>query len=265
MNENTPEAFINALLVKHNVPLEAVIACAKEYGGALERMESIFDLKASNDARLLLTLPLLLVPTDADSIIKYFRNEERENQELVDTESDLNGSKTLLLSAFIYNPPFFAMAWNWCAYIRDRVRKQLERPFTVVKNMDSSHSFEFKPARRIMYRAAASGVPGFRQFGESTDFEGLGTLGQLVAEMGNRSYFQFSLDLSAIQIPRPFVMIVEFTTLKDGKSHQITLEDGSEEQEEPADIIYSKPVEGIDYSHGIEIHHAEWHPVKNNR
>jgi hypothetical protein len=255
MSENTPEFFVNELLVKHNIPLEAIIACARERGGELDLMERIFDLKTAEDARLLLALPALLVPADAGRVVDYFRREENGNPLLESSVPGDDQCTLLLLSAFVYNPAFFAMAWNWCAYIRDRSRKAMPG-FRLVKDTNSSHIIEFNPARHIEYKAAAG--LGFHTFGETSNLPGIGALAQLGDEMEGRFYLQFRLTIDSEAVPRPFAVEIEFTTLKDGERHRVRLE-GNKDNLETA-VIRSIPVEA-DYSHGIAIHRIASEPV----
>jgi hypothetical protein len=248
MSENTPEAFVNELLVKHNIPLEAVIACARERGAELDRMERIFDLETAEDARLLLALPVLLVPADADRVIDYFRKEEhgRVLPESVDPADD--GRTLILLSAFVYNPAFFGMAWNWCAYIRDRSRNAMPK-LRLAKETNSFRVIEFKPARHIEYKAAAGG--GFHTFGDETELPGIGTLAQLGDEMGGCLYLQFRLVIISELMPCPFAVEIDYTTLKDGKRYRVRLEGDGDGPDNT--VIRSIPVEA-DYTHGIAIH-----------
>jgi hypothetical protein len=248
MSENTPEAFVNELLVKHNIPLEAVIACARERGAEIDRMERIFDLETAEDARLLLALPALLVPADAGRAIDYFRKEEHDRA-LPESAAPEDDQHTLiLLSAFVYNPAFFGMAWNWCAYIRDRSRKAMPK-LQLDRDTNNSRIIEFKPARHIEYKAAAGG--GFHTFGETTELPGIGTLAQLGGEMGGRLYLQFRLVITSAPESRPFAVEIDCTTLKGGKRYRVRLE-GDRDDPDNA-VIRSIPVEA-DYTHGIAIH-----------
>jgi hypothetical protein len=248
MRENTPEAFVNELLVKNSIPLEEIIACARERGAELDRMERIFDLETAEDARLLMALPALLVPADAERVIDYFRKEE-SGRPLPESAAPEDGRYTLLLlSAFVYNPAFFAMAWNWCAYIRDRSRKAAPK-LRPVKDTNDFRVIEFTPARHIEYKAAAG--LGFHTFGETTDLPGIGTLAQLGGEMGGVFYLQFRLTITSDLVPRPFAMEIDFTTLKNGKRRRVRLEDNRDNFE--ITVIHSIPVEA-DYTHGITIH-----------
>ena len=258
---NTPAAFINMLLKKHGVPLETVVACTKEHLGKLEQMKDIYALKNSNDAELLLTLPQLLIVSEetASQIIECFKNEEPENPFLAAAQPNLEKYKVLLLSAFVYNPSFFSMAWNWCAYVQDKVRKgqakpklELVKPETNTINPDGRMIWELN--RRIDRKVAASA--GNRQFGEATHLEGIGDLYQFAEEAGESLYFQFGLSITNEQLSRPFVLEIEFTTVKDGKPHQISIEDTDEREQS----IRSMPVDDVDASLGIEIHRAAFRP-----
>jgi len=264
MAYNTAAAFINTLLKKHGISLETVVACVKEHLAELEQMKDIYTLRNSYDAELLLTLPQLLISSEetALQIIRYFKNEEIENVFLATAEPDLEKYKVLLLSAFVYNPSFFSMAWNWCAYIQEKVRKGQAKPkLELVKSEKNINHADgsriWKLNKRIDRMVAASA--GNRRFGEATHLEDIGEMYQFVEEVENRFYFQFALAITNEQLSGPFVLEVEFTTMKDGRTHTTVIK-GTDKQEQE---IWSNRIEDVDVSNGIEIHRVEYRPVKN--
>jgi len=262
MSNNYDQTSLDTLLLRHKVTITAVYNCAAINFSCLCDMEKIFDLKTAEDIKLLVTIPeLFFTKTEAQSIIAYFLEEEKSSEFLAAAEPDLEKYKILLLSAFVYNPSFFSMAWNWCVFIQGKIRKGQPKPkLELVKNEKNSRrpdgSTIWELDRRIDRKVAASA--GNRQFGEAVPLEGIGELYQFVEEVEGRYYFQFALAVTSEQLSRPFVLEVEFTTMKDGKNHKIKIEDNPDE---PEQTIWSSRVEDVDVSRGIEIHQVEFRPV----
>jgi hypothetical protein len=255
---NTADRFLNNLLVQNGISPRALLSCVSQNSDVLDSISDIFDIRNSMDAKLMLTLPYLFDADTAEDVISYFRKEQAGNSFVETAEPDVEGSKLLLLSAFVYNPSFFAMAWNWCSYVQYKAQ-HFHKPNTIATKRRSAFTHKFTPARRIVYMAAAE--VGFREFGEKTEIPDIGTLTQLGDEAGGTYYIQFKLSITSDSLPRPFIMTVEFTTLKDGQSHNIQIIDNPEKPD--ASIVRSVPVES-DYTGGIEIHSVELHQTGDN-
>jgi len=129
----------------------------------------------------------------------------------------------------------------------------------MLKKADGGYEYIFKPALKKDRKVAASS--GNHQFGESTLLEGIGELYQFAEETEGHSYFQFVLTITNKQLPRPFILEIEFATVKDGKDHKIIINDNPEE---PEQVIRSVPVKDIDITLGIEIIRIELRPTINN-
>jgi len=261
--KNTVAAFINTLLEAHEVSLEMIVACAKEHSDELDQMKDIYDLRSNGDVELLLTLPLVLISSEeaAVQVIDYFKSEEFENPLFQTAAPNLARHKVLLLSAFVYNPSFFSMAWNWCAYIQDKVRReQSKQGLSLVKSGGEKREFPFKKRERKVIERKVAASSGNLDFGDSTAIEGIGELRQLAEEIEGQLYFQFSLSVTNEQLLRPFVLEIEFSTLKDGKVHTVEIRDNPDE---PEQVIRSEPRDDIDVSLGIEIHcdRIEFKPI----
>ena len=267
-NNNTQAAFINLLLKEHGIALEAVVGCAKDRLAELEQMKDIYALKRTSDAELLLTLPQLLISSEktAAQVIEYFRNEEPGNPLLQSAEPDLARHKLLLISAFVYNPSFFSMAWNWCAYIQEKVRKQQTLPELKLVKSETEMTKTANSGFIIVYRMGllkrrrVAATSGNHLFDEATPLEGIGELRQFVEEREGHYYFQFGLSITNEQLSRPFVLEIDFTTVNDGIAYHIAIED---DPDKPRKAIRSKPLD-IDVSQGIKIHRIEFRPTKHN-
>ena len=268
MTDYNEQTSLDTLLLRHHVTLTAVYDCAVAQLDNLNNMEHIFDLENEKDAKLLVTIPVLLFTNkEAKSIIDYFKNEERENKLLQSAKPDLEKYKVLLLSAFVYNPSFFSMAWNWCAYIQEKVRKQQGKPnLRIVKSQTEktravtggTNTVDFPVSLRMDRRAAASA--GNNSFGKITHLKDIGELKQLVKEEDEHCYFQFSLKITNERLLRPFTLEIDFTTLEDGKEHHTKIDDNPNR---PRQTIRSEPMD-IAASQGIEIRHFKFQSIKHN-
>ena len=251
MTDYYEQTSLDTLLLRHNVTLHAVYNCAVAQLDDLHNMEHIFDLKTGEDAKLLATIPAVFFSdTEAEPIIAYFRKEEKDNKYLAKINPDLEAYKVLLLSAFVYNPSFFSMAWNWCVYVQEKARKLQTKPELIWKKSKTKSGFEFKPSRPLIIERMAAATAGNHPFGKAIPIEGVGDLHQYAEEVEGRYHFQFVLSITNEQLSRPFVLEVEFATVKDGKIYHITIED---DPDEPEQTLRSEPVEDIDLSGGIEI------------
>jgi len=68
---------------------------------------------------------------------------------------------------------------------------------------------------------------------------------QFAEEVDGRCYFQFVLTIANEQLPRPFILEIEFATAKDGKDHKIIINDNSEKMKQ---VIRSVPVGDMKYT-----------------
>jgi hypothetical protein len=247
--------FLDTLLLRHHITLKMVYDCAAARYEELKGMERILDLKDEEDVRRFLVLPRILVPDGADTIIAHFREETQKQESKrwvsVVSEPDIEKYAVLLISAFVYNTPFFAMAWKRCDLLKEAAYQK--RSVTPIHEIASQP----KRARRressyqFMYKAASAAVPGFRRFGTPFDFEE-GRLEALGAEFDGY-YLQFRFTPNAALI-RLYIIDVQFTTSEDHVSHVLRLRNN------PDGVFRSSPKDGknIDYTQGIEVQSVEF-------
>ena len=117
--------FLEILITKCQITEKNLADYANEKHDDLMNIENIFNLKSEDDFCCCLTIPLLLDPLAAQEIIAYFKDEERDNPFVKTAQPDIDKYKLLLVSAFVFHPSFFAMAWNWCALIRQELQLQM--------------------------------------------------------------------------------------------------------------------------------------------
>ncbi|GHU46460.1 hypothetical protein FACS1894200_00040 [Spirochaetia bacterium] len=259
MNKNIPMAFINNKLIQYKISLETIEDCVKKNLEEIQRIKDLFDLKTIEDARRYLTLPPLLFPSlEAEQIIAYLREEEKDNAILAAAEPDLERYKVLLLSAFVYNPSFFTMSWNWCVYVQDKVRQQTSKSDKPEVESDGRiifFVFEHQIDWRINKFATGSTV-GFQSLAKRNVGD-IATLEPM--ENKTEKLFQFRFTVKDNKINYPCIVDIEFVTLSDGRNHKISIE---YDPKRPS--ARSAPVKEINYSAGIDIQRVVLKKDKND-
>ena len=137
--------FLDTLLLRNNITIKDLADQSNERYGELMDMERIFDLETESDFACCLTIPLLLDPLAAQKIIEYFREEEHDSLFSKTAQPDIEKYRLLLVSAFVFNPAFFAMAWNWCAFIRQELQLQLQLQSQLQIKKENFKIFKYKP------------------------------------------------------------------------------------------------------------------------
>ncbi|MDR2303181.1 MAG: hypothetical protein LBE10_01150 [Treponema sp.] len=240
--------FLDSLLLRFHITLKDIADCDSVHHGEIENMESIFDIESAEDARCILTVPRLLDPLAADDIIAYLRDEEKGNPAMETAEDDFETYKILLAAAFVFNPAFFAAAWNWCAAVRQELQKQKKGSVEIV--IFGEPYFESGGDPFIEYQAASGAEPVWRDFGEYKAPH-LGLIKVFCLDTGTFHYFMFTFYPEA-PVPeyllQPYKIEVEFVT-RDNVSHTLSAISewgGSGKME-------SGPSENVDYSPGLTI------------
>lgn len=254
--------FLDDLLLNNRITLKDLNDCMRAKRLEITEMENIFDLKTEEDARRCAALPRLLFPQEADAITAYFRQEEEDNPVMKIPEPSVEEYKVLLAASFVYNRAFFAMAWNWCAAIREELRKSGFELIVFGKRRLSSHTMPFFESR-----AAASIEPVFRSFGEHP-LEGYGNLVALCCSTEKARYvkLQFRPEKPLPQeLKKPYRMAILFICRADNTEHLFHLP-GREDRHIPhsGETLISKSEE-IDYASGIDIKQIQIFPWNNRR
>jgi hypothetical protein len=235
--------FLDSLLLRFRITLRDLADCDSAHHGEIEDMERIFDLKSAEDVRRLLVVPRLLDPLAADKIIAYLRDEEKEKAVMDTEEGDFEEYKLLLAAAFVFNPSFFAAAWNWCAFVRQELQKQKQSPFEIVVFGKQVFRSDQEPV--IEYRAASGAEPVWREFGKYKAPVGL--IRFLCLDTGSFRYLKFNFTPET-PIYVPYRIEVEFVT-GDNTAHTLIAinESGG------SGNIASDSGENVDYTLGLNL------------
>ena len=208
--------FLDTLRCENRVTFRALYDWERNHQDEIQGMASIFSLQTKADAQYCLALPKLLDPENADALIDYVRTRHKDRFVFHDAVPDVEGCKIPLLAAFIFNPPFFAMAWNWCALYRRELHQQLWLRETAEKSR-SAHS-PVIPRQRVQYDMAASGTGVIRDIGGwliDVDASLLGRLWINSTPGGMRFLFRFDVYSPA----PPCYLNIKCTTNRDGKEY----------------------------------------------
>jgi hypothetical protein len=241
--------FLDQLMLNNHISLKMVYDCAAARYDDLAGMERILDPQNEEDARYFLALPRLLEPEDAGDIIACFKEQHRGTWLADVAEPPLAECAVPVISAFVYNTAFFAMAWKKCELLKQAAEQKLQKKDSnVILIFVMGKTFRI-PSVRFEYKAASAVEPGFRKFGGTFTFEG-GALETLGAEFDG-PYLQFKFSPGK-NVSRPYRLEVHFTVAGDERLRVLRLHDAPDD---PEGAAYSSPTDGkdIDYTRGIEI------------
>jgi len=245
--------FLDTLLLRHHITLKTVYDFAAKQYDDLNTMERIIDLKEEEDVRRFLATARILNPENADSLIENLRKEARkqENRSWIANiqEPPVESYAPLIISAFVYNTPFFAMALKKCELLQQPVWRS-------EKQKDNSRILPFKKhftktggsSYRTEYKAASPAVPGFREFGIPLEIEE-GELKFLGARFDDH-YLQLSFHPKA-ELPENGVIEARVIVAGNARNLRLYKNDG---------IFISAPEDGkgLDYTKGVEIESLEF-------
>jgi len=253
--------FLDTLLLRHHISLKMVYDCAEKQYDDLATMERIIDLEEEEDVRRFLATARILNPEDVDTIIENLRKEARKQNRnwIADVkEPPLENYAQLIISAFVYNTLFFAMALKKCELLMQSVQhserqrndnkiKPFKRVFPKIGGSSSSY--------RVEYKAASSAVKGFKPFITPSLETAEGVLEFRHAEFDD--YFLKFYFYPKTELPDNCVIDVHFIVI--GNSHNLRLR-------KEDDVFTSDPRDGkgIDYRSGIEIKSIEFTEETDN-
>jgi hypothetical protein len=208
--------FLDTLRCENRITFRALYDCERDHQDEIKGMESIFHLQTKEDARYCLTLPKLLDPENADALIDYVRSRHRDRFVFHDAAPDVEGCKIPLLAAFVFNPPFFAMAWNWCALYRRELHRKLWLRETAEKSRSANSPV--RPRQRVQYDMAASGTGVIRDIGGWLIDADTTLLGRLwINNTAGSIRFLFRFDVYS-PAP-PCYLVIKCRTNRDGKEY----------------------------------------------
>jgi hypothetical protein len=261
----TPTKIVDNLLLKNKITYKAVYDCFKENSKKIDRAKKIFTLKTNEDKKLFLSLAALLVPKNAEAINNYLAHEN--GLAAVSNEKSQNQVKLFLLTAFVYNPPFFVMAWNLCGFVQVKLAKEAGKSLKTARRKEKGplvlvdlpkaalsprgqilpfpgHRLDFDYPLHISYRAASAEKDGLLQFGKyRIDSEEL--KGNLLAFSDRHGAFQLRFKPDSETSNLRWIG-VSFTAGKT--SHEAIL------TKHPRNNIFtSKIIENMDPAKGISI------------
>jgi len=249
----TTVKFIDSLLIRYRVTLKMVYDCNANEKEAIADIKSIFDLGTPRDFRLCLVALRILGGNNAEKVAEYFKSDRGILYDADDQFFDEN--KTLVLTAFMYNPAFFAMAVNLHGLIDHKLQKQKLPVMETVKNLPHIFDFIPKPALQFEYLAASGAGRKMKQIGKPAAVELNGISGELridgSKEMNNAVQFVFLFSKYHRQVP--FYLDVSFVTKADKLTHKARICKKHESSDKKKLAITSPVQYEIDFSKGIAV------------
>jgi hypothetical protein len=251
---NAGNDLIDRLLLKHRISLRTVSDFADKHMGELMRAEKIFELKEEGDQKLCLAIFRLLSEKQAEAISASFCS----LCHIADSSTDelfFERNRLFLLSAFIYNPSFFAMSWNLCGIMRSHLTAQAES--SIDGQEQKNGAARLIPFQRTMHVLAASSADeALREiWSETVYLDGIsGRLRILANDKDDAGLMQFRFRFSAYHPEPPFYLRVFYTTNSDSGEHVVELSTVAVNNSGKGELVIASELQrGIRYSEGFVI------------
>ena len=219
--------YLDNLLIKHNVSLKKIYDCNVSQKENIDGIKRIFNTEDENDFLLSLVALKLITENNSDKFIECFQKDSEIFYNLDD--KFFRENKTLVLTAFIYNPAFFAMAVNMHGLIAYELQKQKRLSVKVAGKISEfiSNAKNFRvPSFQLDYIAASSVDQGLISIMKKEDIDLNGIKGKLEI-FGNAKdkAVQFEFEFNEAQQLFPFFLEITYLTTIDKKTHKIRLDD----------------------------------------
>ena len=299
MDKNGAFETICNLRSKHGISLGEIKDIQQKERETISSIENIFDMSNQTDVDLLVAL-IYLLNDEPDDIYdwfienhkncEYFNDSKKANSfgntiasSLLDTgvaafltipsPKDNNNSVTpgndylfkILIAAFMKNPLFFSMAWNWNIFNLNSISdsrfesessKSKQRDDGVIILFPNPKDRRRPQSRRVDYRihVTAAGTPGFNNLTKMPiNFPFLGELE--VRGNSETERLVFVLFIAPECREMKFKMNIYYEI--DNKEYTATIIKDSPDSKEQ---ISTPPIR-IDFSKGIHIKKVEWNPL----
>ena len=249
---DTVTDFIDDLLIKHRVTLKMAYDCSVREKEAIQGMKEIFTLKKRDDFLLCMTALRILAGDNMDKIGGYFQKDSEMDYEL--DEQFFEKHKTLVLTAFVVNPAFFAMAVNAHGVIAYELQKQEQEVPALehaakrtLKPMKKFISFPL-PSLQLDYLAASACGPELVEIMKPLKLDLDGIKGELAVDGSENRTIQFRFEFEELHQRFPFFLDLTYRTEADQKIHSVSLNERRNEYDIVSPMQYD-----IDFSQGIAI------------
>jgi|GEM_PF-4361720 hypothetical protein len=293
MDKNGAFETICNLRSKHGISLGEIKDIQQKERETISSIENIFDMSNQTDVDLLVAL-IYLLNDEPDDIYdwfienhkncEYFNDSKKANSfgntiasSLLDTgfaafltipsPKDNNNSVTpgddylfkILIAAFMKNPLFFSMAWNWNIFNLNSISdsRSEPRPQNNIIRLFKTDSDLFHPqSLEVDYSiyASAAGSSGFNNLTQMPiNFPFLGELEVRGNSETERLVFVLFIAPECREMKFKLNIYYEI----DNKEYTATI---IKESNESTDEIRSRPIR-IDFSKGIHIKKVEWNPL----
>lgn len=293
MNKNEVFEIICNLRAKHGISLGEIKEIQQEERETISAIENIFDMSSQTDVDLLVAL-IYLLNDEPDDIYDWFIENHKDCEYLNDSRnvnsfgniiaSSLLGTGVaaflkapspkennnsvatrndylfkILIAAFMKNPLFFSMAWNWNIFnlnsISDsRSESQTQTYYIIIFETKSDLLHPQSLEVNYPIYATAAGTPGFNNLTKMPiNFPFLGELEVRGNSETERLVFVLFIAPECREMKFKLNIYYEI----DNKEYTATIIKESPDSKEQ---ISTPPIR-IDFSKGIHIKKVEWNPL----
>jgi hypothetical protein len=251
---NAGNEFIDRLLLKYHISLRAVSDFTEGHREDLQQAGNIFDLKEGRDKKLCLAVFRLLSEKHAEDISESFCSRYNIDDTSVD-DLFFEQNKLFLLSAFIYNPSFFAMSWNLCGIIQSQLAFQAKPQGATDKPQIAAGKVIRFP--RTVVPLAASGAEEELQEIWTESIKQENVFGKLRIFANNKDgagKVLFRFRFHEYRSEPPFYLLVHYISNGDNSEHTAELNIIAVNNNRKAElVIASEPEKGVRYGDGLTI------------
>jgi hypothetical protein len=250
---NAGDEFIDQLLLKYRISLRAVADFAEAHTEDLRQAGNMFDLRTDRDKKLCLALFRLFSedPAVRESFCGRYHIAGSSADDLF-----FEQHKLLLISAFIYNPSFFAMSCNLYGIIKSQLAFQTDVQ-EKGKEHQSGAAIKIISFQRTVIPYAASAADEILREIWSEDIKQDGISGKLriVANNANDAgIVQFRFRFDEYRPEPPFYLRIQYETNSDHKVHGADLNSVAVNNSGKGElVIVSEAQSGIRYGGGFVI------------
>lgn len=242
--------FIDSLLVKNRVTLKMVYDCSVNDREIITDIKKIFDLENKQAFLLCLVALRILGENEKNKIAEYFKNDSQMYYDLDDQFFEEN--KTVVLTAFIYNPEFFTMAVNMRGLIEHELQKQKNLKIMPKNKKSPPQTWHFE------FLAASSAGPKWKPVGEPLMIKlknGIdGRLSIYGKDLKGKRVALFRFAFAKYYQCLPFYLDITFITKADNLTHKAKLGEKYIDNPKMNELVITSSIQDkIDFSGGINV------------
>ena len=224
MNQKEVFEIIRNLRTKHGISLGEIENIQRKEIDILSTIEKIFDMSSQKEVDLLVAL-IFLLNDKPDNVFEWFKTTHSDCKYLSKAidKNTYSDEYKLLIAAFVQNPLFFSMAWNWNTFNKESLA------FSAVDDF-------------YIPMAASSADKGFLY----KQIPDIGTMYMYYDE--DYEELTLRIEVNEENLNKKFKVYQKIQYAENGEIFEIEFENNGEK------IIAGKPILTQNPSHGIRYH-----------